>query len=173
MITIEESGMNFGPFSVADCLELEKCQTYNLIKTGVKMAEFAVIKQQGGLPVIWIVEAKSSAPQPGNLQHFSLYIDEIRQKLTNALQLLFAGKLNRHPDWNANLPANFRGLTFQEDFKLILVIRGHLEEWLPPVQDELKLALLATVKTMGLKPNAVVVINDQEATKQRLITQVA
>lgn len=173
MITIEESGMSFGPFSADDCLELEKCQTYKRIETNVKMAEFAVIKLQGRLPAVWIVEAKSSAPQPGNQQDFDVYIDEIRQKLANALQLLFAGKLNRHPDWPINLPANFGDLTYQEDFKLVLVIRRQLDAWLPPVQDALKLALLPTVKTMGLKPNAVVVINEQEAARLRLIAQVA
>jgi hypothetical protein len=170
MITIEESGMTFGPFSADDCLELEKCQTYKRIETNVRMAEFAVIKLQGGLPAVWIVEAKSSAPQPRNQQDFDVYIDEIRQKLANALQLLFSGKLNRHPDWPINLPANFGDLTYLEDFKLVLVIRRQLDAWLPPVQNALKVSLLSTVKTMGLKPNSVVVLNAEMARQYRLIT---
>ena len=74
MITITESGMNFGPFAQDDCLELEKCSTYFRIRNGVKVAEFAVIRQQKDMRVVWIVEAKSSAPKHTNKDDFTVYI---------------------------------------------------------------------------------------------------
>ncbi|MDP5190446.1 hypothetical protein [Rheinheimera baltica] len=169
MITITESGMIFGPFAEDDCLELEKCPTYLRISGGVKVAEFAVIRQQSGMPVVWIVEAKSSSPRPTNQIEFTDFIFEIKQKLLNSILMLFAGKLDRHNDWIDNLPAAFNELTFSEGFKLVLVINGHQSDWLPPLQDALKVELMPVVKTLGLQADSVAVINDQMARRFRLI----
>ena len=84
--------------------------------------------------------------------------------------MLFAGKLNRHADWGLNLPASFNSLTCSEDFKLVLVVNNHDSDWLPPLQDALNIELMPVVKTLGLLPNSVAVINDEMARKFRLIS---
>jgi len=58
----------------------------------VKMAEFLLLQQpEDDSPVVWIVEAKSSSPWPQSQADFDNFIEEIRQKLSNALSL------GRHP----------------------------------------------------------------------------
>jgi len=59
-----ESDMTFGPFPAGHCFSIEKSTTYRKIGNGVKIAEFLLLKiSEGKPPVIWIVEAKSSAPR--------------------------------------------------------------------------------------------------------------
>lgn len=169
--TIIESGMSFGPYSVDDCFELEKSAIYQRIQKQVMMAEFALIRQKEGQPcVIWLVEAKSSSPRPVTQPGFDAFIDEIRQKLSNALHLVLSAKLDRHPESASDLPDGFKLLTLQEDFKFVLVINGHRQEWLQPLKDALDLALKILIKTFGLKPNSVAVINDEMARSYGLIS---
>ncbi|WP_157314084.1 hypothetical protein [Chitinibacter sp. GC72] len=168
--TIIESGMNFGPYPDDDCFELEKSAIYLRIQQGVMMAEFALIRHSPNKPsVIWLVEAKRSSPRPGDQVKFDNFIDEIRQKLTNALHMVIAARLNRHPEAAGDLPLGFNALNLQEEFKLVLVINGHQMAWLPPLQDALRAALSTLCKTFGLKPTSVAVINDQLAQSHGLI----
>lgn len=161
---IYESGMCFGPYPDEDCFELEKSATYQRIKQSVRMAEFALIRRSKDKPpIIWLIEAKSSSPKSATQPNFDEFIEEIRQKLTNALHLVLAARLERHSESMSDLPVGFRALSLQEEFKLVLVINKHREEWLPPLQDTLNLVFSALCKSFGLKPNAVAVINDEKA----------
>ncbi|MEG4984973.1 hypothetical protein QUB08_04205 [Microcoleus sp. BR0-C5] len=56
------------------------------------------------------------------------------------------------------------------DFRLILVINGHQEAWLAPLQDALKKALHPTIETWNLSATSVVVLNDTMAREQKLIS---
>ena len=59
MITINESGMTFGPFEESCVFKIESSQLYqNVQKNEVKTVEF-VLKESGQQS---IVEAKSSSP---------------------------------------------------------------------------------------------------------------
>lgn len=168
--TIVESGMTFGPFSDDDCFELEKSAMYQNIQQGVRMAEFALIRRsEKRPPVVWLVEAKSSSPRPTTQPSFDEFIDEICQKLTNALHLLLAAKLGRHAQDKNDLPVGFQSLTLQEPFKLVLVIKNHQEAWLPPLQDALTKPFAVLCKTFGLKPTSVAVINGEKAHSLGLI----
>ena len=114
-VTIVESGMSFGPYPVDDCFQVEQSQIYARIKAGVQMAEFAVIRRRQAKPVaIFLIEAKSSAPNPGNPQSakdFQNYIAEIRQKMHNGLQVLFSAWLARHPEAQTELPPGFHAVS--------------------------------------------------------------
>jgi hypothetical protein len=55
------------------------------------------------------------------------------------------------------------------DVRFILVINGHKEEWLPPLQDALRAALRSTVKTWSFSPTSVAVLNDVLARQYGLI----
>ena len=55
------------------------------------------------------------------------------------------------------------------DFRFVLVINGHQQEWLPPLQDTLTKALRTIVKVWNLPPLSVVVLNHLMAEEYGLI----
>ncbi len=168
---IIESGMTFGPFPEGHCFRIERSAVYQKVKDGVQMAEFLLLRlKDGHLPTVWVVEAKSSTPRAETQPNFAEFIDEIRRKLTNALSLGLAACLKRHAAADAELSEAFKTLDLSvASFRLVLVINGHKEEWLQPLQEAPSKALKPTVKTWALPPTAVAVINDRLARKHGLI----
>lgn len=148
-----------------DVFHIEKSAIYSKMK-GVKMVEFLLIKSSK----VFVVEARSSSPNPNNKIDFDDFIQEIHEKLLNALSLSIAILLDRHPQ-KETLPANFQNLDLSKNtqFILCLVIKGHKTEWLAPIQDELKKLLSVTMQTWALSPNAVVVMNDEIAREKGFI----
>ena len=166
---IIESGMTFGPYPEGLCFPIETSKTYEKIKEGVKIAEFLLLYSQDD-SIVWIVEAKQSSPRPETQPNFDDFLLEIQEKLTNALTLTVATCLKRHSTWG-ELPNSFQTLDLEKaSFRLILVIKGHQEAWLPPLQDALKKALNPTTKTWNLSATSVVVLNDTMARLQGLIS---
>jgi hypothetical protein len=168
---IIESGMTFGPFPEGHCFYIERSATYQKVKDGVKMAEFLLLRfKDGHPPTVWVVEAKSSTPRPETQPNLDEFIDEIRKKLTNALSLGLAACLKRHEDADAELSEPFKALDLSvAGFRLVLVIKDHKKDWLPPLQEALSKALKSTVKTWALPATAVAVINDDLARSHGLI----
>lgn len=166
---IVESGMTFGPYPEGCCFYIEKSKTYQKIKKdGVKIAEFLLLRSQDE-PKVWIIEAKTGTPHPGNQPTFNDFIGEIREKFANTLILSIATCLKRHPTCE-ELPNFFKRLDLKEvSFRLVLVIKGHPEGWLPQLQDTLQKALKPTVKTWGLHSSSVVVLNEAMAKEKGLI----
>lgn len=169
--SIQESGMTFGPFNNGQCFHIEKSRVYANIQQGVKIAEFLLLKiKNRDHPVVWIVEAKSSTPRPETQPNFDDFIAEIREKFVNALSLGLASCLKRHQQADNELPDQFKTLNLSlTDVKFVLVINGHQESWLPPVQDALRKALHATVKTWAFSPPSIVVLNEHLAKQHGLI----
>lgn len=166
---IIESGMTFGFYPEGHCFYIEKSATYQKIKQGVKIAEFLLLHSQDD-SIVWIVEAKQSSPRPETQPNFDDFLLEIQEKLTNALTLSVATCLKRHSTYE-ELPNSFQTLDLEKaSFRLILVIKGHQEAWLPPLQDALKKALNPTIKTWNLSATSVVVLNDTMARLQGLIS---
>ena len=166
---IIESGMTFGPYPEGHCFYIEKSETYQKINQGVKIAEFLLLHSQDD-SIVWIVEAKQSSPRPETQPNFDDFLLEIQEKLTNALTLSVATCLKRHSTYE-ELPNSFQTLDLEKaSFRLILVIKGHQEAWLPPLQDALKKALNPTIKTWNLSATSVVVLNDTMARLQGLIS---
>ena len=167
---IIESGMSFGPYNDGFCFHIEKSVTIkeinkNAKKTeGVPIAEFLLLVLESELPTIWVIEAKSSSPQPANQIDFDAYINMIRDKLSNSLSLFFAIYLKRHLASEAELSDNFQQPNIAlAKFNLVLIINGHDEKWLPPLQDALQKLLKPTVKIWNLSPTSVKVLNDNGA----------
>ena len=130
--TITESGMNFGPFAQDECFHVERSKVYEAIQDGVKMAEFLWLRTNNSTsnnnPTIWIIEAKSSSPHPDNSPgKFEEFIDEIKQKLINALSLGLASVLARHPQAEQELPCAFKTINLSRvQVKFVLVLKDHL-----------------------------------------------
>lgn len=169
--SIVESGLSFGPYPDGRCFYIEKSNTYADIQQGVQMAEFLLLKTENGKPpVVWVVEAKSSTPRPETQPNFDEFITGIREKLVNAFSLGWASCLKRHQQSDAELPEPFKTLDLsQAGVRFVLVINGHQEAWLPPIQDALTKALHATVKTWSFPPTSVAVINEDLARQHGLI----
>ncbi len=169
--SIKESGMVFGPYPAGHCFRVETSGTYARIRDGVRMAEFILLRtSESGRPTLWIVEAKSSSPRYENDEDFALFISEIRDKFINALALGWASCLRRHHESETELPATFRELDLGKvDVKFILVINGHKEEWLDPLNKALEKALRATQKTWAFSPAFIAVMNEEIARQHRLI----
>ena len=169
--SIVESGMTFGPYPADHCFHIEKSKTYAAIQSGVKVAEFLLLRMDSGkAPVLWVVEAKSSSPRPENQPNFDAFIAEVREKLVNAFSLGWASCLKRHQQADAELPEPFKKLDLsRSDVRFILVINGHPKSWLPPLQEALQRALYSTIKTWRFAPTSVTVINEVLAKQYNLI----
>ncbi|MFH1139675.1 MAG: hypothetical protein V1816_26665 [Pseudomonadota bacterium] len=108
---------------------------------------------------------------PGGLQaNFDEFIADIREKLVNAFSLGWASCSKRRQQAEAELPDPFQALDLSRaGVRFVLVINGHQEAWLPPIQDALKKALHSTVKTWRFAPTSVAVINEELARQHGLI----
>ncbi len=168
---IVESGMEFGPYADGRCFHIEKSESYAIVQDRIKIAEFLLLHADDGKPpVLWIVEAKSSSPRPEPKKNFDEFIAEIREKMVNALSLGWACCLGRHQRAERELPNAFKKLNLSSvDVKFVLVINGHRDSWLPPLQDALRSALTPAVKTWAFSPTSVAVINDTLARECGLI----
>lgn len=170
MEAIIESGMTFGPYPAGQCFYIEKSACYEKVQEGVQMAEFLLLKQQQQGPTVWVVEAKSSSPRPETQPNFAEFIDEIRTKLTNGFLLAVAARLQRHPTAENELPDAFKTLDLKSrGFRFVLVINGHKQEWLEPLQSALVQALKPIVKTWALPATSVAVLNHELAQQHGLI----
>lgn len=171
MISINESGMLFGPYEEGTCFYIEESPIYRRIQQGVKVAEFLLIKKkQGKKSTVWVVEAKSSSPKPGSHVNFDVFIQEIKTKMINAFSLALASCLKRHDSAKEHLPQKFQQLKLSTvGFRFVLVINGHEESWLPPIQDALHNELHGTRKTWALAPDCVAVLNKDMATEKGLV----
>ena len=171
-LPIIESGMTFGPYHHEHFLYIEKSKLYKNIQADVRMAEFLILRLKAGRPPsIWIVEAKSSTPRPETTPDFNGFIEEIKLKFNNALSLSLAALLQRHKLASDELSVPFRALDLSAVvFRFVLVINGHQDSWLPPLQEALTKALTPTIKTWALSLPAVTVINEVMASEYGLIT---
>jgi hypothetical protein len=168
---IIESGMSFGPYPDGTLFYIEKSNLYSTMRHGVNIAEFLLLRHmRNSQPVVWIIEAKSGSPRPDNPLDFDMFINEVRSKIIHAFSLGLSARLNRHLDVNNDLPGPFRRIDLSiTDFRFVLVLNGHKEEWLPPVHDALSKALLSETKIWALSPKTVMVINDVIARQMKLI----
>lgn len=177
MITIQESGMNFGPFEEKDLCWIEHSCLYNRLQENVQMVEF-ILKQDENLIFL---EAKSSSPRqlqiPVEIKkakkletvvYPSPYIAEIYNKMNNALQLLLSANLKRIAD-EKNEVVDFVDLTHFNQYKIkfYLVINGHEKGWLRAIQYVLEKQLLPQMKIWNI---SVKVLNDEMAREAKLIS---
>ena len=113
------------------------------------------------------------AARPATQPNFDEFIEEIHEKLMHAFSLGIAICLKRHKTNKAELPNHFKTLDLSiASVRFVLVVKGHREEWLPPLQEALSKALHSTINTniWNLSPLSVAVINDDLALKRGLIS---
>lgn len=112
------------------------------------------------------LEAKKGAPNPdnGNGEEFDAFIDDIAGKYRDSFGLWLTLALGRRIDAVSEVIQNCDLKT--ENFKFILVIKTHEEEWLLPVMDILNKKMQADRKIWNCD---IAVLNEETAKKKGLI----
>lgn len=160
MVTINESGMTFGPFPENQVYRIEKADVYTSLGQGIKAVEFVYKK---GTDKLFFVEAKSSSPRPER-ENFDNYIDDIADKFIHSFNLWLTLNLGRRED---EIASNMLDVPMETSiFRFILVINGHKEAWLPPIKEALERRMMADRKIWNHK---IIVINDSLARDRGLI----
>ena len=168
--------MCFGPYPSTHIFRIENSKAYIKISKCLPIAEFWLLRDKAPPEAsqhVFIVEAKSSSPNPRNHPDFDDYLNDIRDKLTNALVLGIGLCTGLHKNGNDELPTAFAKLDLTTvDIKLVLIINGHKEAWLVPLKDALKKKLYPIVKMLGLSPTSIIILNHEQAESNQFISGV-
>lgn len=166
MVTIVESGLQFGDFSEHDIYQIEHSAGHSSLGSGFKMVEFTYLNNQS----LFIVEAKSSIPNPKNKEDYDKFWDEIFEKFENALLLQLMGCLKRNEAVTSELPLNHKKIEWDKTLiKLRLVIPTVPTEYLPPMTDSFRKKIYKIKTLWQIKNEDIFVINEDKANKERLI----
>ena len=157
MITIAESGLEFGPLKESNLYHIETAPEYKRIEQGTKIAEFVFWKES--LHRLVILEAKSSlADAAVNADNFQEQIENISQKFLNSLDLYLCAALKKclHP--------HFESLDYNTvEFRFILVIRGYDRDGIRHVTDAMNLRLNRALRLRKIWLYSFCAINDHQA----------
>jgi hypothetical protein len=162
-LSFTESKMVFS-WDEADCLRIEKSETYTHLGSSVKVCEF--IANDSG--IILFVEAKSSFSDPTNPGDFAANIEEICEKFRDSL-LLFAGMLLGRPYRAVDPIPEHLGIDSLRGAKLrcFLIIHGHQNAWLGDVSDALNQRLGPISRAFAI--DSVLAINECIALEHGLV----
>lgn len=133
MITITESGMEFGPYQDEDIFQIEKSKLLNQCN-GIKTVEFVYRRKKN---ILWFVEAKSSAPinRPDNLTGYEEFVSDIAKKIVDSFNLYMAGVLERKAGHEA-ISIQMKKLDYSKViFRFFLIINFNKVEEKMPVMD--------------------------------------
>ena len=162
--SIYESGLCFGVFEEECLFHVEKSQIYKSLGSGVSIVDFILC---GKKQEILLIEAKSSSPKPGNQEDFDEFTNGIYNKFAHTIDLYFSLILKRLDDVRGEMPDSFRTVDYSEvKIKLLLVINGHKDEWLPPITNALRSMLKRQIKIWKLN---ITVMNDLQAYEYDLL----
>jgi hypothetical protein len=165
-ISIDESGVTFGPFAQTDVFEFEKVLKEIKFGDNVCKAEF-IVRQASDNVSIFVVEAKSSIPRESDN-----FFEDIRQKMIHTLTVWFASVCGRHESVKALLPENlgqFENLTLP--IKLCLVIPQVPDDQLVPLSAKFRKVLISEQKIWAIGYSDINVLNESKAIKYGLIAR--
>lgn len=134
---------------------------------GLKACECVVLISEK----VAFIEAKASAPNPANGQDFLAFIEDIKQKFANSLQLFTEMKTKVHGEAAfLRLPINLQTETTTSDtYRIYLIVHGHCADWLIGLLDALKDAMREVVKQWNLRDSNIKVFNEEIALENKLI----
>lgn len=160
MINIEESGIEFGPFSKDDFFAIEEAlQQKKLSSKGVCSVEF-VVKNNNSLIFL---EAKTSIPRDSDN-----FFTEITEKFEHSL-IVFVNALLKRNNLQNDLPANFTvNDSSLQSIKLLLVIKSVPSDYLQQLTDKLRKSLKSVSVLWSIEPQNIQLINEERAIKHRL-----
>jgi len=98
------------------------------------------------------------------LVHFREYINDIREKFENSLDLYVNMALK------GEVPDLFKNIDYRNlEIIFILVIKEQKKEWLGNVKDAMEMAVRSVIRTNKIWKCKVIVINEEIAKKRKLI----
>ncbi len=96
--------------------------------------------------------------------HFREYINDIREKFENSLDLYVNMALK------GEIPDLFKNIDYRNlEIIFILVIKEQKKEWLGNVKDAMEMAVRSVIRTNKIWKCKVIVINEEIAKKRKLI----
>ncbi|OYW73882.1 MAG: hypothetical protein B7Z37_19815 [Verrucomicrobia bacterium 12-59-8] len=110
---------------------------------------------------------------PGDftVSDFSIYFNELKEKMENGLRLFYATRMGRHPYQADHWPETFRNLPLNTtELRLFVVIKRAERPWLPQLNDKLRKVMRPLVGAWGMGPNSVEVLTEEAARRIGLIT---
>jgi hypothetical protein len=121
--------------------------------------------------LIGLVEAQGPILSPVILSDCDIYIDDIRAKFHNGLSLFFSTRAGRQPKHESSWPAAFMSAdTGQLQVRILLIIKTAEERWLPDLRDELIKAMRPAIGTWALRPDSIVVLNENGARQRGFVS---
>lgn len=165
MITVRESGLEFGPFDERDLFRVEKSPYVSRLQ-GIKACEFAWWKKTKHQ--LLLVEARSTIPNPKKSPvEYDKFFSDIFEKFDNSMQLLAVGNLKRTAALSSELGDGISQVDWSKaSIRLFLVIPQVPKEYLPPITDKLREILCRQHKIWRAE---VFVINETMARKKGLL----
>ena len=165
MITVRESGLEFGPFHEKDLFRVEKSPYVSRLQ-GIKACEFAWWREQESQLIL--IEAKSSVPNPQKSRdNYDKFFSDIFEKFDNSMQLLAVGNLKRTAALASELGDGISQVDWSKaSIRLFLVIPQVPKEYLPPITDKLRKILCRQHKIWRAD---ISVINENMARKHGLL----
>ena len=166
MIFFEESGVSFGSVPRDDFYKIEHSKGHKSLGNGFKMVEFTYLKNQK----MFMVEAKSSIPNPRNTSDYEDYWNEIFEKFENALPLQMMGCLKQNSIVEQELPSNHKLIDWQKaTIQLRLIIPKVPNQHLPQITDKFRQRLHKIKKLWNINDMNIFVINEEKARKEGLV----
>lgn len=160
---IYESSVAFGSFPIEQFFYIEKSDAFQALGEGFSTVEFVYLRNGSQL---CFIEAKSSSPRTDNSpENFETYIHDITTKFEDSYQLFLAVHCERRTDHKMGKEIRLKTIP-ELNVKFILVIPGHDEKWLPPIQDALKRSLRKVSKIWNI---SIAVMNQQMAADYGLL----
>ena len=159
-----ESGMNFAPlFEKDNSFYIEKSKFLKKLGDGVKTVEFLSLMPGKKL---YFIEAKSSAPNPGNGDDFNEFCWELHEKFQHSLDLFVSEKLKVNIDSDDEFPGYFREKFCEYRIIFLLIIKNHKIEWCSDVLDGLQRKLIALRKIWKIE---IIVWNREKALEKKFV----
>ena len=136
---------------------------------GIKSCEvFTCIKGK-----LVMIEAKSSSPRPNNNVRFDEFIAEVGQKFIDTLLFYNAAMLERYSKgYKHDFPVNLQNQSLKDiQYSFCLIIYGHQDRYMPPIQDALRNHLRNVLKLWNIPDINVLALNHENAKNKGLISQ--
>lgn len=161
---ILESGMVFGDYKPEQVFKIEDSKLHHKTGAGVRSVEFILLKKTDK---VFFVEAKSSSPKADSgMERYQEFLTEITEKFIHSFDMLNAYFLGRYDD-GGQMGSDIKSITCaNSSFIFVLVIRGHKDTWLLPLQEELNRKLRYHA---SIWKSRVIVMNDTIAREYNLV----
>lgn len=135
--------------------------------SGIKACECVVLINSN----IALIEAKASTPHPRNVEDYSSFFEDIRQKFSDSI-CMFNGMKNYEygEEVRLRIPANLLNYAAgASEYRIFLIVHGHRLDWLGGLQDTLRETLRDVVKKWNMKDSNVKAFNEEIALENHLI----